>query len=74
MQNDILTFQKLTNISLRFDRLNQITWTVAQARKRYTYPEGMTKEEMEQLIKFYLGLIPEVVSCANDLSEIPSSI
>ena len=53
---DILAYSKLQRLIAIFQRLQQVSWTSDQTKKRYPYPEAMTPEEISNLTKFYLAL------------------
>ena len=54
--NDIDIFSRLQKLISIFQRINQLSWTADQTRKRYPAPEAMTIQEMESLTKTYLAL------------------
>jgi len=53
---DIQKFTKLQRLISLFQRINQLSWTSDQTRKRYPAPEAMTNEEVEALTRSYLAL------------------
>lgn len=53
---DITHYRKLLRLTSIFQRVNQISWSADQTKKRYPAPEAMTIEEMTNLIKTYLVL------------------
>jgi hypothetical protein len=52
----IEAFAKLQKLISLFQRINQLSWTSDQTRKRYPNPELMTEEEVEALTRAYLAL------------------
>ena len=55
-ETDIKVFTKLQKLITLFQRVNQLSWTADQAKKRYPSPESMTNKEMLALTKMYLAL------------------
>ena len=54
--NKIETFARLQRLINLFQRINQISWSADQSRKRYPTPEMMTDTEIDSLIRLYLAL------------------
>jgi hypothetical protein len=54
--NDIEDFKRLQKLISLFQRVNQLSWTADQTRKRYPAPEAMTLQEIKSLIRLYLAL------------------
>jgi len=57
---DIKNFSRLQRLISLFQRINQLSWTSDQARKRYPAPEAMKVEELTALTKMYLVLGDEI--------------
>lgn len=53
---EIDSFARLQKLISLFQRVNQLSWTSDQTRKRYPAPEAMTQEEIEALTRLYLAL------------------
>lgn len=64
--NDIELFSQLQRLITIFMRVNQLSWTSDQTRKRYPAPEAMTKQEMEALLRSYLALGLDIESIYQD--------
>ena len=54
--NKIDKFNRLQRLVNIFQRINQISWSADQSRKRYPTPEQMTDEEINSLTKLFLAL------------------
>lgn len=66
MKTDIEIFTKLQRLITLFQRVNQLSWTADQTKKRYPAPEAMTRSEIEQLTKTYLALGFDIESIYED--------
>ena len=55
-ESDINLFTRLQKIITLFQRINKLSWTSDQARKRYPAPEAMSNEEVKALFRLYLAL------------------
>lgn len=49
-------FARLQRLINLFQRVNQISWSSDQSRKRYPTPEMMTDEEVDSLTRLFLAL------------------
>ncbi len=56
MNDDIELFTRLQRLITLSQRINQLSWTLDQARKRYPALETMTEFEMTSLLKFYTSM------------------
>lgn len=63
---DINKFSRLQRLISIFQRVNQLSWTSDQTRKRYPAPEAMTDEEIEALTRSYLALGMDIESVYKD--------
>lgn len=67
---DIDRFSRLQRLINLFQRLNQISWSTMQTRKRYPDPEVMTEEEIESLTRVYLALGYDIEDIAKEWKDI----
>jgi len=49
-------FGRLQRLITIFQRVNQLSWTSDQSRKRYPTPEMMSEEEIDALTRLLLSL------------------
>jgi hypothetical protein len=68
--NQIEMFARLQKLISLFQRVNQLSWSADQTRKRYPNPELMTEEEVESLSRLYLALGFTIEEMAEDWKEI----
>ena len=68
-ERDIQIFTRLQKLISIFQRVNQLSWTSDQTRKRYPAPEAMTPTEIEALTKSYLSLGFELEKIYNEWKE-----
>lgn len=54
--SDIELYTRLQRLTSLSQRINQISWTFDQTKKRYPAPNLMTTQEMEALVRSYLAL------------------
>jgi len=55
-KGEIDRFNRLQKLISLFQRVNQLSWSADQSRKRYPNPEAMTNDEMEALTRVFLAL------------------
>ena len=55
-QKDIELYTRLQRLTSISQRINQLSWTFDQTKKRYPAPNMMTTQEMEALVRSYLAL------------------
>jgi hypothetical protein len=63
------SFARLQKLISLFQRVNQLSWTSDQTRKRYPNPELMTDEEVEALTRLYLALGFDLETMAKEWKE-----
>ena len=68
--NQVELFARLQKLISLFQRVNQLSWSADQTRKRYPNPELMTEEEVESLSRLYLALGFTIEDMAEDWKEI----
>ena len=75
---EIDSFARLQKLISLFQRVNQLSWTSDQTRKRYPNPELMTQQEVDALTKLYLALGFDLKQMADEwqrnmtITKIPS--
>jgi DNA-binding transcriptional regulator YhcF (GntR family) len=55
-KNEVQSFTNLQKLITLFQRVNQLSWTADQTRKRYPSPSEMTEEEIDGLARVFLAL------------------
>ncbi len=68
--DQIGSFARLQKLISLFQRVNQLSWTSDQTRKRYPNPELMTEQEVDSLTKLYLALGYDIEEMAKEWKEI----
>ena len=60
MNTEIDKYNFLVQLINVFQRVNQLSWSADQTKKRYPSPEAMTETELENLTKVYVVLGEEI--------------
>lgn len=66
---DIDSYKRLIKILQMFERVKQLSWNISQTKNRYPSPESMTKDELDNLFKFYLALGFDIEEIYKDWKE-----
>lgn len=66
----INAFARLQKLIALFQRVNQLSWTSDQTRKRYPNPELMTDKEIEALTRLYLALGFDIEAMHKEWKEV----
>lgn len=70
MNSEIDKYKLVIQLINLFQRVNQLSWSADQTKKRYSFPEAMTEQELEQLTKVYITLGEEIQKIGKEWKKI----